>query len=164
MGPEAHGSQIRLRSDAHARKGAVSESRLEKSRRCMLCEMETVEQFLDLGSTALANKVPLQRGAVSPRVRYPPAESVLSYLWHVQLTESRSHQAPCFEEYLYISSASDTLKTHFCDLSDLLVQRYHLGAADLVIDIGCNDGTLLHGYKRHGIQTLGVDPQQTWRN
>jgi SAM-dependent methyltransferase len=63
-----------------------------------------------------------------------------------------------FEDYLYISSASDTLKAHLYDLSDVVTQRYQLGKDDLVIDIGCNDGTLLAGFKRHGVRTLGVDP------
>jgi SAM-dependent methyltransferase len=63
-----------------------------------------------------------------------------------------------FENYLYISSASDTLKNHLWDLSDTLVRRYGLGAGDLVVDIGCNDGTLLEGFKRHGVRPLGVDP------
>ena len=27
-----------------------------------------------------------------------------------------------------------------------------------MIDIGCNDGTLLRGFRRHGVRTLGVDP------
>jgi 2-polyprenyl-3-methyl-5-hydroxy-6-metoxy-1,4-benzoquinol methylase len=63
-----------------------------------------------------------------------------------------------FENYLYISSASDTLKNHLWDLSDELVRRYRLGSDALVIDIGCNDGTLLQGFARHGVCTLGVDP------
>jgi cyclopropane fatty-acyl-phospholipid synthase-like methyltransferase len=65
-----------------------------------------------------------------------------------------------FQDYLYVSSASDTLKEHLYDLSDTLVQRYSLGADDLVIDIGCNDGTLLSGFARHGVTTLGVDPAE----
>ena len=138
-------------------KGAVSESRLEKPRRCIVCEMETVEQFLDLGSTALANKFLSKEELSVPELRYPLRVGFCHTCGHVQLTEIVPPSA-MFEEYLYISSASDTLKAHFCDLSNLLVQRYHLGAADLVIDIGCNDGTLLHGFKRHGVKALGVDP------
>jgi SAM-dependent methyltransferase len=65
-----------------------------------------------------------------------------------------------FDHYLYVSSASDTLKSHLWDLSDDILKRYQLGAGDLVIDIGCNDATLLHGFKRYGVRTLGVDPAQ----
>jgi len=77
----------------------------------------------------------------------------------VQLTEAVPPNL-MFEEYLYVSSASDTLKAHLEDLSHLIVQRCHLGTNDLVIDVGCNDGTLLDGFRRHGVRTLGVDPAQ----
>jgi SAM-dependent methyltransferase len=137
--------------------GAVSESRLAKPKRCIVCEMETVEQFLDLGSTALANKFLTEEELATPELTYPLRVGFCHTCGHVQLTEIVPPSA-MFEEYLYMSSASDTLKAHFAALSDLLVQRYHLGEADLVIDIGCNDGTLLHGFKCHGVQTLGVDP------
>jgi hypothetical protein len=38
-----------------------------------------------------------------------------------------------------------------------------LGAGDLVIDIGCNDGTLLDGYKAANISYLGYDPSDVSR-
>jgi SAM-dependent methyltransferase len=63
-----------------------------------------------------------------------------------------------FEDYLYMSSASATLTAHLYELSDVVVARRGLGRSDLVIDIGCNDGTLLKGFQRHGVRTLGVDP------
>ncbi len=78
---------------------------------------------------------------------------------HVQLTESVPPSA-MFNDYLYISSASETLKTHLYNLSDIVVERQHLGSNDLVIDIGCNDGTLLTGFKRHEVKVLGVDPAE----
>jgi hypothetical protein len=65
-----------------------------------------------------------------------------------------------FDHYLYVSSASETLKNHLWDLSDKITERCRLGTEDLVIDIGCNDMTLLHGFKRYGVRTLGVDPAQ----
>jgi hypothetical protein len=65
-----------------------------------------------------------------------------------------------FQDYLYISSASETLKNHLYDLSDIVVERRHLGKEDLVVDVGCNDGTLLTGFKRHGVKTLGIDPAE----
>ena len=63
-----------------------------------------------------------------------------------------------FEDYLYVSAASDTLREHLNELADVVVERRQLGGEDLVIDIGANDATLLQGFARHGVRTLGVDP------
>ena len=126
---------------------------------CMLCGCAAVEEFLDLGATALANQF-LAAGEINGKEpKYPLRVGFCRSCGHVQLTQSVPPQA-MFETYLYISSASDTLKHHLWDLGDQLVRRYDLGTPDLVIDIGCNDGTLLRGFQRHGVRPLGVDPAQ----
>src|SRR5919109_1410406 len=126
---------------------------------CLLCGMAEVEQFLDLGSTALANKFLSREELSTPEPKYPLKVGFCHACGHVQLTELVPPRA-MFDHYLYVSSASDTLKNHLWDLSDEILKRYELGADDLVIDIGCNDATLLQGFKRHGVRTLGVDPAQ----
>jgi hypothetical protein len=127
--------------------------------KCILCEQAHVEQFLDLGSTALANKFLSREELSTPEPKYPLKVGFCNACGHVQLMELVPPQA-MFDHYLYVSSASDTLKNHLWDLSDEILKRYQLGADDLVIDIGCNDATLLHGFKRYGVRTLGVDPAQ----
>src|SRR5581483_4836416 len=129
----------------------------QRCARCILCKEQSVEQFLDLGCSALANKFlsPQELSHMEPT--YPLRTGFCRRCGHVQLMEAVPPRA-MFEDYLYISSASDTLKAHLYELSALLVQRHRLQASDLVIDIGCNDGTLLKGFQRHGVRTLGVDP------
>lgn len=127
--------------------------------RCIVCRKQTVEQFLDLGSTALANKFLTRAELAIPESRYPLRVGFCHTCGHVQLMGAVPPKA-MFEDYLYVSSASDALKAHLYDLSDVVVQRHRLGARSLVIDIGCNDGTLLNGFKRHGVRTLGVDPAE----
>ena len=124
---------------------------------CILCRDAKVEEFLDLGATALANQFLRADEIDGTEAKYPLRVGFCHGCGHVQLTESVPPGA-MFDNYLYISSASDTLKDHLWDLSDILVRRYGLGAEDLVIDIGCNDGTLLKGFQRHGVRLLGVDP------
>ena len=126
---------------------------------CIVCGQQTVECVLDLGSTALANKFITKDELLKPEPKYPLRVGFCHTCGHVQLTEEVPPSA-MFEDYLYVSSASDTLKAHLFDLSDIVVKRRNLGDKDLVIDIGCNDGTLLTGFKRHGVRTLGVDPAQ----
>ena len=131
----------------------------KQSTRCIVCGNTQVEQFLDLGSTPLANKFLSQEKLSQPEPSYPLRVGFCHNCHHVELTEAVPPSA-MFDDYLYISSASDTLKAHLFDLSDIVSQRYYLDSKDLVIDIGCNDGTLLSGFKRHGVKTLGVDPAQ----
>lgn len=124
---------------------------------CLVCGVEDVEEFLDLGRTALANKFLAQDELDGPEPSYPLRVGFCRGCTHVQLTE-RVPPSAMFDDYLYISSASDTLRAHFADLSTHLVERLGLGADDLVIDIGCNDASLLRSFREHGVRTLGVDP------
>jgi SAM-dependent methyltransferase len=124
---------------------------------CIVCGSASVDEFLDLGRTALANKFLARDELDSPEPTYPLKTGFCRGCGHVQLTE-RVPPAAMFEDYLYLSSASDTLKAHLYELSDVVVERRGLGEGDLVVDIGCNDGTLLEGFARHGVRTLGVDP------
>jgi SAM-dependent methyltransferase len=124
---------------------------------CIVCRSRRVEPFLDLGETALANKFLSEAELGRPEPTYPLEVGFCHGCNHVQLTE---HVPPSamFADYLYVSSASETLTRHLRDLSDVVVGRYALVKGDLVIDVGCNDGTLLRGFRRHGVRSLGVDP------
>lgn len=126
---------------------------------CIVCGSSEVETFLDLGDTALANKFLTQAELTEPERHYPLVVGFCNGCGHVQLTD---HVPPSamFEDYLYVSSASATLAEHLRGLSDVVSERLQLGAGDLVIDIGCNDGTLLKGFRRHGVRALGVDPAE----
>ncbi len=124
---------------------------------CIVCGQDAVVEFLDLGETALANKFRTEAELQDPEPRFPLRVGFCRSCGHVQLTDKVPPQA-MFEDYLYVSSASDTLTQHLRGLADTVVARHGLGAGDLVIDIGANDGTLLSGFARHGVRTLGVDP------
>jgi SAM-dependent methyltransferase len=126
---------------------------------CLVCGSVDVEEFLDLGSTGLANRFRSESELGEPEDRYPLRVGSCAACGHVQLLD-RVPPAAMFSDYLYVSSASDTLRGHLHELSDLLVARHGLGSGDLVVDIGCNDGTLLEGFARHGVRTLGVDPAE----
>ena len=124
---------------------------------CIVCGSGSVEPFLNLGQTALANKFLAAGELTGGEASHALVVGYCSKCTHIQLTK---HVPPpdMFEDYLYVSSASDTLKNHLWSLSDVVVERCELGPDDLVIDIGANDGTLLRGFRRHGVQALGVDP------
>jgi C-methyltransferase-like protein/putative zinc binding protein/methyltransferase family protein len=136
---------------------AAATSERSPAEPCIVCGSSDVEAFLDLGETALANKFLAEEELSRSEPHYPLVVGFCHGCGHVQLTE---HVPPSamFEDYLYVSSASDTLREHLYDLSAVVTERQGLGADDLVIDVGANDGTLLKGFRRFGVRALAVDP------
>lgn len=63
-----------------------------------------------------------------------------------------------YQDYLYKTSDSIGLREHFGELVDAAFREYDPGALDLVVDIGCNDGTLLDLFKERGVRSIGVEP------
>jgi SAM-dependent methyltransferase len=63
-----------------------------------------------------------------------------------------------YRQYWYKSGISGTMRRA---LSDIVAKACRMGAlapSDLVIDIGCNDGTLLRQYKIPGLRLIGFEP------
>jgi SAM-dependent methyltransferase len=126
---------------------------------CIVCQQPRVEEFLDLGVTALANNFLTPEEIQGDEPAYPLRVGFCHNCGHVQLT-TPVPPARMFQTYLYKSSASTTLIDHMADLAGTLVERHRLGPDDLVVDIGCNDGTLLLAFRDLGVRTLGVDPAE----
>ncbi len=126
---------------------------------CLVCAAREVETFLDLGATALANKFPNAEDLSRPEPRFPLRVGFCHGCGHVQLVDRVPPEA-MFTDYLYVSSASDTLRAHFADLAATLTVRHGLADGGLVIDIGCNDASLLCCFRDRGGRTLGVDPAE----
>jgi hypothetical protein len=63
------------------------------------------------------------------------------------------------QSYLYQTSISPGLPEHFLDASRHLAAACGLAKTDLVVDIGCNDGTLLKSFQSQGHARLhGFEP------
>lgn len=126
---------------------------------CLVCGNSAVAVVLDLGKTAPANNFILPDELALNRERFFPLRlGLCRNCGHVQLVD---HVPPevMFDHYLYMSSASSTLTEHLRDLARTVTKNLNLRPNNLVVDIGCNDGTLLEGFRLAGVdRRIGVDP------
>jgi|SRR5208282_3658914 len=62
-----------------------------------------------------------------------------------------------FSDYRYLSSVTQTLTQHFRNYAALLQRDILPQTHPFLVEIGCNDGVLLHPLKELGVEVLGVD-------
>jgi len=122
--------------------------------RCLCCGEAMPDPFLDLGAQPLANNY---HDGMHPLPTYPLAVAQCNSCRHRQLTVA-VEPAEMFDTYLYVSGTSRTLHNYFRDFVTRIVAE--AGANIHVLDIGCNDGSLLQAFAPYVTAVCGVDPAQ----
>ena len=68
-----------------------------------------------------------------------------------------------YSSYWYRSGVNRTMTDNLHGIARGVEAIVPLESGDLVVDIGCNDGTLLDGYQAEGLRYLGFDPSDVAR-
>jgi len=63
-----------------------------------------------------------------------------------------------YQNYWYRSGTNQTMRNALADIANTSERLMNLRAGESVLDIGCNDGTLLASYETKGIFRIGFDP------
>jgi SAM-dependent methyltransferase len=63
-----------------------------------------------------------------------------------------------YRQYWYQSSLNKSMVKALQDVVDSIESKIYLRAGDVVMDIGCNDGTMLSQYRTEGLYKIGFDP------
>lgn len=124
---------------------------------CRYCNAPLAKPFLDLGAQPLANNLPRKADAAKPEFHCPLAVAKCPQCHLVQLT----HSVPAhlmFDEYLYVSSTTQTFRTHFAEYAGDVRKRLSGKQKPLAVDIGSNDGLLVSCYDKAGMRGIGVEP------
>lgn len=65
-----------------------------------------------------------------------------------------------YRNYWYRSGTNSTMREALGDIALAAERLMHLGRGDAVLDIGCNDGTLLGAYRTPELFKIGFDPAE----
>lgn len=125
---------------------------------CQICNSKKLNLVLDLGYQPLCDNLLTKQMLNLPEKTYP-----LRMVWCENCTGVQIDYCVAGEEvyhpaYPYRSGITRELREYQESMALSLVNKFNLKSNDLVIDIGSNDGTLLKGFKKSGVKTLGVEP------
>lgn len=123
---------------------------------CINCRGARLYEFLDLGRQPNGNNF-LYSTETADEPFFPLAMLVCEDCWQVQISEFPSPEY-MFSNHPYVTGVNVPVVRHFEKLAPHVIDKLGLKHNDLVIDIGCNDGSLLKSFAKHGMRVLGVDP------
>ena len=119
---------------------------------CRVCFSKDLKLILDLGEQPLANSYHTLEEKLDT---FPLKLNLCLKCTHTQLSHV-VNPSILFENYQYVSGTSNTYKEYIDKLCDRITTKYP--NKKRVLDIACNDGTLLDIFKKKGWETVGVDP------
>lgn len=127
--------------------------------KCRFCGTLLIHSFCDLGTSPLSNAYlsSSQLNEVEPW--YPLHAYVCESCFLVQLPQYQSPKE-IFNEYLYLSSYSESWVKHAKTYANKVIRRFKLNQESAVVEIASNDGYLLQHFKNRNIPVLGVEPAE----
>jgi 2-polyprenyl-3-methyl-5-hydroxy-6-metoxy-1,4-benzoquinol methylase len=122
---------------------------------CRSCQSRELAEVLSLGLTYISDFVPLSAPETGPR---SPLELVICQECSLVQLRHTANPDLLWKHYWYRSGTNETMRTALAEITSRAEQRVPLQKGDLVLDIGCNDGTLLRSYRPRGLQLVGFEP------
>jgi SAM-dependent methyltransferase len=125
---------------------------------CQICGHEPLQTVLSLGYMPPVNQM-VAIGEIQKQQPWFPTN--LMYCSTCELVQLGLAVDPVIifpPEYPYTSGMTRILRDNFAELYAESSAMLGLGADDLVVDIGSNDGTLISNYQKGGHRILGIEP------
>ena len=126
--------------------------------RCQVCNSNKLNLILDLGHQPLCDSLLTKEMLNQPETTYPLRMFWCEECSLAQLDYCVDGSVVFHPDYPYRTGVTKELVEYLNGMSSSLISKYNLKHDDLVVDLGSNDGTLLMGFKEHGIKVLGVEP------
>ncbi|MBJ31438.1 MAG: SAM-dependent methyltransferase [Acidimicrobiaceae bacterium] len=126
--------------------------------KCRHCAAPLESVFLDLGSAPPSNAYLTADRLAGPEAWYPLRVLVCESCWLVQ-TEDFARAEELFDDhYAYFSGFSSGWVDHCRRYAEAMVERFELGRESSIVEVACNDGTLLRNFSERGMSCVGIEP------
>jgi len=128
--------------------------------RCRHCDAEVGLDLVDLGSSPPSNAYLDTADLDRPEAWFPLRVKVCEACWLVQTEDFADADALFHSDYAYFSGVSSTWVDHCRRFVDVATSRFGLDERSRVVEVACNDGTLLSQFRDHGVSCVGVEPTE----
>ncbi|OGZ06578.1 MAG: methyltransferase [Candidatus Lloydbacteria bacterium RIFCSPLOWO2_01_FULL_50_20] len=125
---------------------------------CQITGSKNLFEAIDLGHQPPCDALLSEEMLDQPEVHYPLRLMICPDSGSAQLDYIIDGKVIYPVEYPYRAGISEPLRIYQKSFADDIIADFDIPKDSLCVDIGSNDGTLLTGFKRNGMRTLGVEP------
>lgn len=126
---------------------------------CRLCSSANLSAILTFPDSPAGDLYKPERELAIELTRFPLGCNLCIDCGHVQLNYFVDPRM-IYSEYIYVTSDSVGLDKHFENYADDLLSYLQSDNLQTILEIGCNDGTLLEKLCRAGHTGIGLDPAE----
>ncbi len=129
---------------------------------CQICNSSNLDTVLDLGYQPLADNLRKLDDSKVETIFYPLKINLCRKCILLQTSCIVDDKKLYPNNYHYTPGISKQVRDNFNVFSKKTIDLYKLKKTDLILDIGCNDGSLLDAYRNFGFNNLfGIEPTNT---
>ena len=123
---------------------------------CRSCKCKDISVVFELGEQALSGVFRFDN--IDGIISGPLSLVQCNKCTLVQLQNSYPLNEMYNDGYGYRSGATEYMQRHLKEIVNFAMKNTSLKNNDYVLDIGCNDGTLLNNYSNNNLTRIGIDP------
>lgn len=145
-------------------KNLINKKGVHKIERCRFCGNSNIAPCINIGEQYLSSIFPKDMKYKEELKKYP-----LEIVRCVKEDESQCgslqlaydyNLSDMYKNYPYTSSSNSSMNKILLDVANSGKELKNLKEDDVVLDIGCNDGTLLNFFEDPQLDLIGIDPAQ----
>jgi len=126
-------------------------------KKCRICDSQDLAPIISLGNQYVTNFI---KDDNSGQIKCPLELVLCKRCKLLQLKHNAPPESMWNEQYWYKSGISLTIKEDLKDIVENVENIMNLKEGDIIVDIGCNDGTIFKFYNNKNINLLGVEPSK----
>jgi len=125
---------------------------------CRICNEKKLNEIINLGSQPISNQFISEDNIKN--IIFEKAPLVLIKCFNCGLVQLKHtvDKDQIYKEYWYRSGINQTMRDALKDITIAAQKNINLDRDDIIIDIGCNDGTLLNFFDSKKYKLIGFDP------
>ena len=132
--------------------------------KCQICKSDKIQKVMDFGYQPLADDLVHFDNQSRKTTFYPLEVFLCARCTLLQTGYIVGDQTLYSKNYHYLPGISKAVVENFKKLSFNLKSIYNLNKSSVVVDVGCNDGSLLNEFKNLNVtKIVGVEPTDTYK-